>query len=144
VRSTYRVLAMLIALGVVLQAAFVAWGMFAVQHSTDDGEVYSKDSGLNAGMATHSAVGTMIIPILALLLLIVSFFARIPGGIKWALITFGVTVLQVALAYVSYAAPVVGTLHAINAFALAAVASIAIRKARVAGTAAPAESAVSV
>jgi hypothetical protein len=143
-RSTYRVLAMLIALGVVLQAAFIAWGMFAVQHSTDDGEVYSKDSGLNAGLATHSAVGFMVLPIIALLLLIVSFFARIPGGVKWALITFGVTVLQVVLAFVGSAAPVVGTLHGVNAFALAAVASVAMRKARVAGPAAAAESAVSV
>jgi hypothetical protein len=68
-----------------------------------------------------------------LLLLIVSFFAGIPGGVKWAAITFGVMVLQVLLAYASFPVPILGLLHAINAFALAAVASIAMRQARLAG-----------
>jgi hypothetical protein len=129
---------MLIAVGVVFQAAFIAWGVFAVVHDTDDGAVFDKNTD-NAGFITHAAVGDSLIPLLALLLLIISFFARIPGGVKWAAITFGVMVLQVVLAFAGRAVPLIGLLHGINAFALAAVASIAMRKARQASTAAPVE-----
>jgi len=138
-RATYRVLAMLIAAGVVLQAAFIAVGWFQVLHETDDGTVFDKNSDRNWAQVAHGVAGNMVIPLIVILLLIVAFFARIPGGVKWAAITFGVVVLQVLLAFVSFAAPIVGALHAINAFALAGVASIAARKAREAETAAPVE-----
>lgn len=131
-RSLYRILAGLVALGVVLQAAFVAAGWFAVLHDTDSGTVFDKNTGYNEGQVLHSVAGMMVIPVVAVLLLIVSFFARISGGVKWAAITFGVTVLQIVLAYAGYGAPVVGALHGINAFALAGVASVAMRKARLA------------
>jgi hypothetical protein len=131
VRIAYRILAMLIAAGVVVQAAAIAFALFDIEHKTDDGQVYSKDSH-NGGIALHSVLGEMVIPVIALLLLIVSFFAAIPGGVKWAAITFGVLVLQVVLAYAGDGLPAIGVLHGINAFALAAVASIAMRKARLA------------
>jgi len=134
-RTTYRVLAMLIAFGVVVQAALIAVAWFDVLHSLDDGSVYDKNSADNWAQMLHSTVGMMIIPTVALLLLIISFFANIPGGVKWAAITLGVTVLQILLAYAGFAAPVVGALHGINAFALAGVASIAMRKARLVSTA---------
>jgi hypothetical protein len=133
VRAVYRVLAMLIAVGVVVQAAAISYALFDILHKTDDGQLYTKDSS-NAGIAVHQVVGEMVVPLICLLLLIVSFFAGIPGGVKWAAITFGVMVLQIALAYASFPAPIVGTLHALNAFALAAVASLAMRQARVART----------
>ena len=132
-RAVYRILAMLIAVGVVVQAAAISYALFDILHKTDDGQLYTKDSS-NAGIAVHQVVGEMIVPLLCLLLLIVSFFAGIPGGVKWAAITFGVMVLQIVLAFASFPVPIVGTLHAINAFALAAVASLAMRQARVAGT----------
>jgi hypothetical protein len=122
---------MLIAAGVVVQAAAIAFALFDIEKKTDDGQLYSKDTH-NGGIELHSVLGNMVIPIIALLLLIVSFFAAIPGGVKWAAITFGVLVLQVVLAFAGDALPAVGVLHAINAFALAAVASIAMRKARLA------------
>ncbi|HEV7964802.1 MAG TPA: hypothetical protein VGP57_19825, partial [Actinoplanes sp.] len=134
-RTTYRVLAMLIALGVVVQAAVIAIAWFLVLHSLDDGTVFDKNSGDNWAQMLHSTLGMMVIPIIALLLLIVSFFAHIPGGVKWAAITFGVTVLQIVFAFLGLAAPVVGALHGINAFVLAGVASVAMRKARLAATA---------
>ena len=52
---------------------------------------------MSASCCTRIA-GTFVVPLVALLLLIISFFAKIPGGIKWALIVFGVTVVQYALA----------------------------------------------
>jgi 1,4-dihydroxy-2-naphthoate octaprenyltransferase len=140
VRLVYRILAMLIAAGVVVQAAAIAFALFDIEKKTDDGQVFSKDSH-NGGIALHGVLGEMVIPVIALLLLIVSFFAAIPGGVKWAAITFGVLVLQIVLAYAGDALPAVGVLHAINAFALAAVASIAMRKARLAETPAPAAAA---
>ncbi len=131
-RATYRILAMLIAIGVVVQAAAVAFALFDILHKTDDGQFFTKDSQ-NGGIELHAVLGMMVIPVIALALLVVSFFAGIPGGVKWAAITFGVTVLQIILAYAGKPVPFIGVLHAINAFALAAVASIAMRQARLAG-----------
>jgi hypothetical protein len=136
-RGTYRVLALLIAAGVVVQAALIAGAWFQVLNQAESGAVFDKNSERNWGHVGHGEVGIIIIPILALALLILSFFARIPGGVKWAAITFGVVVLQIALAFVCFFAPALGVLHGLNAFALAAVASIAARKARVAETTAP-------
>jgi hypothetical protein len=129
-RATYRVLAMLVAIGVVLQAAFIAWGTFGVFNDSDNGKSFEKDSP-GPGFLAHSIGGNAIV-LIALVLLIVSFFAHIPGGVKWAAITFGVAVLQYALVIVSFPVPVLGLLHGINAFVLAAVASVAMRKARTA------------
>ena len=139
-RATYRVIALLIAAGVVLQAAFIAVAWFTVLHDTDSGAVFDKNSA-NWGHIAHTVVGSGIIPLLAIVLLIVSFFARIPGGVKWAAITFGVVALQFGLAAGGYFAPVVGALHGINAFVLAGVASVAARKARLAETVAPVDAA---
>jgi hypothetical protein len=141
-RTTYRVLATLIALGVVVQAALIAVGWFDVLHSLDDGSVFDKNSDRNWAQEWHGLFGMMVIPIIAILLLIVSFLAHIPGGVKWAAITLGLTLLQIVLAFLGFAAPVVGALHGINAFALAGVASVAMRKARQASTAAPVAAAV--
>jgi hypothetical protein len=66
-----------------------------------------------------------VIPFIALSLLIVSFFAKIPGGLRWAGATFGLTALQVALAFAGFDAPVVGALHGVNALVLLAVAFLA-------------------
>lgn len=131
-RATYRILAMLIAAGVVVQAAAIAFALFDIAHKTDDGQVFTKDTE-NGGIVFHQVLGMMVLPVVALLLLIVSFFARVPGGVKWAGITFGVTVLQIVLAYAGKPVPLIGVLHAVNAFALAATASLAMRQARLAG-----------
>ncbi len=84
-RSVYRVLAGLVAIGVVLQAMFIALGWFIALKDVDDGLVIDKNYDGNVGHVLHGQFGILVIPILALLLLIVSFFAHVPGGIKWAL-----------------------------------------------------------
>jgi hypothetical protein len=121
----YIWLTRLIALGVVLQAAFVAWGTFDIFNAAEDGRAFTEDTERYAGQALHSTVGMMVFPLLALLLLIAAFFAKTPRGVGLAGIVLGLVVLQIVLGFVSYPAPVVGTLHAINAFALAAVAGFA-------------------
>ncbi|HEX2356570.1 MAG TPA: hypothetical protein VHI50_08930 [Micromonosporaceae bacterium] len=129
-KATYVWLSRLIALGVVLQAAFIAFGTFDVFKAVDDGRAFTGEyDDYNAGQAMHSLFGTFIIPLLGLILLIVAFFARIPGGVRLAAIVFGLIVLQFLLALFSFNAPWVGLLHGINAFALAAVAGLAGRQA---------------
>jgi len=128
-KSAFRVLALLVALGVVLQAAFIAFAWFSWMKEIDGGKVLAQNFDYNAGQILHATAGMMVIPVLALLLFILSFFATVPGGVKWAGIVLGVAVLQVLLAFVSFGAPVVGTLHGINALVLAAVAGMAGRRA---------------
>lgn len=121
-KATYRVLAILVAVGVVLQAATIAFAWFDVIAAIDGGQAFTGEDDGNAGHAMHGIFGMTLIPLIALALLIVSFFAKIPGGIKWAGIVFGVTLLQVVLAIVAFSAPIIGALHGINALVLAIVA----------------------
>jgi hypothetical protein len=126
-KSTYRVLAVLIALGVVFQAAAVGLAWFTVIRDIDGGAVIDKNYEGNIGHALHFFGGS-IIPVLALLLFIVSFFAKVPGGVKWAGLVLGIAVLQYVLAFISFGIPAVGALHGLNALVLAAVAGMAGRR----------------
>lgn len=126
-KATYMWLTRLIALAVVLQAAFIAWGTFDIFNAADDGRAFTEDTDYNAGQALHSTFGIMVIPLLVLLLLIVSFFARVPRGVMMALVVLGLVVLQIVLGFLSFPAPVVGLLHGINAFIIAGVAGFAGR-----------------
>ena len=75
------------------------------------------------GFCLHGLVGMMLIPLLALVLLIISFFAKIPGGVKWAAIVVGLVVLQIALRPSSATRlRYVGLLHGLNALILFTVA----------------------
>jgi hypothetical protein len=128
-RATYVWVTRLIALGVVLQAAFIAYGTFDVFNAVDDGEVFvAEREEYNAGQMLHAVFGEMVIPLLAIVILIVSFFAKAKGAVMFALIVFGLVVLQFLLALVSFGAPVIGLLHGINAFAIAGVAGVAGRQ----------------
>lgn len=135
-RATYRVLAGLVAVGVVLQAMFIALGWFTAIKDMDNGLVIDKNYDGNIGHTLHGQFGMTVIPLIALLLLIVSFFAHVPGGVRWALYVVGLVALQITLAFLSFGAPVLGLLHGLNAFALAAVASLASRRAAAAPVAA--------
>jgi hypothetical protein len=120
VKQTYRVLAGVIALGVLIQAAAIAFGWFDVISDVEKGIVFDENSEFNAGHMAHHVVGMYLMPLLGLILLIVSFFAAktVPGARKWAGIVFGVIVLQVVLAIVAFSAPIVGVLHGINALVI--------------------------
>jgi len=136
-KGVYRVLAFLVALGVVMQAAAIAFAMFGLIKWVEQGGVVDSstepnpDLGGYAGFALHGMGGMMIIPAIALLFLISSFFAKVPGGIKWALIVFGVTVVQVALGLFSHEIAGLGWLHGANAlilFGLAVSAGLRVRR----------------
>ena len=135
-RSAYRVLAGLICGLVLVQAAAIAFGTFGILSFVEDGSTYTKsvaeDGGSDAGgigQAIHS-FGAIAIALVAIVLLVVSFFAKIDGGVKWAGIVFGTVVLQWVLAAVAFSAPVVGALHGINAFVIFGVAMTAMQRAK--------------
>ena len=119
-KQTYRVVSGLIALGVLVQAAAIAFGWFDAIHELDNGLVIDENYDGNAGHAVHALVGFNVMPLLGLVLLVVSFFAAksVPGARKWAGIVFGLIVLQVALALFAFSVPALGALHGINALAV--------------------------
>lgn len=127
-RGAYKGIAHLIALGVLLQAAFVAAAWFQVINEVDGGTVINADYEGNAGHALHGIVGMMVMPLLGLIFFILSFFAKLPGGVKWAGLTFLAIVVQVVLAFVSFGVPAIGALHGINAFVVFGLALFAGRR----------------
>lgn len=141
-RTVYRGLAYAIAALVALQAAFIAYAVSGLAHwiqqgGTLDAAAFSEEStvevGGGAGFMLHGMTGTLLIPLLALVLLVISFFARIPGGTKWAAIVFGLVVLKYALVLVGRIAglPFLGALHGLNAlilFGAAVTAGIRLRR----------------
>jgi len=82
----------------------------------------------DTGLMVHGINGQMVIPVVALALLIVAFFAKIPGGAKWAWFILLDVVFQVVIAFVAFGAPVVGMLHGLNALLLAWLGWVAARR----------------
>ena len=122
-KATYRVLAYLIPVIVALQASFIALGVFGLGKYVEDGNDFTKSvlenggSTGDVGFAMHS-FGAMAAALVGLLLLIVSFFAKIEGGVRAALFVFLDVVFQWVLAFVSFGVWAVGVLHGLNAFLL--------------------------
>jgi hypothetical protein len=149
-RNVYRWLAYLLAAEVVIQAMAIAYALAGLgKWVEDDGGVLNKqvldsDDALHfhgvGGFATHGINGTMIIPILVLLLLVVSFFAKVPNGVKNAAILVGMVILQVALGIALHGVPYVAFLHVLNAFAILVFAFQTGRAASVAPATEPADS----
>ncbi len=140
-RAVYRVLAGLVALAVVVQAASMVYAVAGLGKWVDEGGTFDKASGEAmiegdvsftgaGGFALHAIEGMMIIPALALLLLIVSFFAKVPGGVLWAGLIFLDVILQVALGIFGHEIPAVGALHGVNALVLFGLAVTAAMRAR--------------
>jgi hypothetical protein len=74
--------------------------------------------------------GMMIIPLIALLLLIVSFFAKVKGGIITAAVLLALVILQITLGLLAHSVEQIGVLHGINAFLILGGAIHAARSAR--------------
>lgn len=139
-RQTYRVLAGLVALGVLVQAAAIAFGWFGALNEVDSGVVIDKNYEGNIGHAIHGIDGQMVIPVIGLALLVISFFAArsVPKARQWAGIVFGLIVLQVVLAFLAFSVPVFGALHGINALLVlgAAVRATGLASDRITATSA--------
>ena len=135
-KSAYRVLAYLIALEVMVQASMIAFGVFGLGKYIEDGATVNKsvmeDSNTSftgvVGFAVHGINGEMVIPLLTLAFFVVSFFAKVPGGVKWAGFTLIAVVVQVLLGMFAHELPQLGILHGINALILFGVAVTAGRR----------------
>lgn len=146
-RLVYRVLALLIALGVAVQAAAVAFGDSGLFVWVANGGVLDAAAMEGAappfpevtGFMVHGMNGMMVIPAITLILLVVSFFARVPRGILLAGGLVVAVALQITLGLLGHALPLAGLLHGGNAmvvFTLALAAARAASTARAAGVAA--------
>jgi hypothetical protein len=137
VKQAYRILYYLLSLEVLIQAAVIAWWAFGVTKYADDHGSIShhqlEDGGFggSAGLSIHAVNGFMIIPLIALVLLVVSFLAKVPGGVRLASITFVLVLVQAyLLPALSEKSPVVGTLHGAVALAILGLSIAAPRMAR--------------
>ncbi len=125
-RTTYRYLAYAIDGLIMVQAAAMAWAIFGFSKYIDDGNTFSK-SQMEAndfafteerGFMIHGINGQMLIPLVGLILLIISFFANVTDGRKWAGMLFGGIVIQVLLGLFGHGLPMLGLLHGANALLL--------------------------
>jgi hypothetical protein len=133
-RTVYKVLAYLIALEVMIQAAAMVYAIAGLGIWVDrDGGVLDKAAFESeetlfpeiVGFMIHGMNGMMVIPALALIFLIVSFFSKVPGGWKWALGTLALVVLQVTLGLLGHENAIFGLLHGVNALLLFSTALMA-------------------
>ena len=137
-RTIYRVLAYLVALEVVIQAAAIAYAIFGEGRYVEGGGVVDKaliESDTIpfpevVGFIVHGINGQMVIPALAVLLLVASFFAKLPGGVRWAGIVVVAVVVQVLLGLFAHGLPALGMLHGINALIVFSTAVGAARLSR--------------
>jgi len=153
-RKAYRILADIIAVGVVIQAMAMIWAIAGLFHWIDSGGGSLDSSVLDswqddppdfqgsAGFVIHGIVGGMVLPIIALALLIIAFFARVPGGVKWAAIVFASVIVQLFAGYSGYDFPWIGLIHGLNAFVLFSMAIFAARAAGQSATEADAQTAI--
>ena len=143
-RRTYTVLAWIIAAGVFVQAAAIAFGFAGMAGYVQEGGVVAVtgvtlsvsangggvvDKALvesqtagnftgELGFPIHAIVGGMVIPFAALALVVVSFLVRVPGARKWAAIVLGLVVVQAMLGYSITDLPYLGLIHGANALAV--------------------------
>jgi hypothetical protein len=141
--KAYRFLAFMIAVLVVVQAGAIAWAFFGMTDwITDEGGVVNKellecedcDQEFTAewGFAIHMFFnGLLLIPLTSLVLLIVSFFAKVPKGVMLAAVIFGLVLLQVFVlpALSREVGSGFGALHGVNALVLMGVAIMAGQRA---------------
>jgi hypothetical protein len=125
-RATYRALSHTISGLVVVQAAAIALWVFGLLSWVDDGHSFTpavsddRAEGVtgSVGIAIHS-FGAMAVALLAIVLLIVSFFTKLPGAVKWAGFIFLAVLLQWVVAIISFSVPGLGVIHGANAILIA-------------------------
>jgi hypothetical protein len=142
-KSAYKYLAGAIPVLVAVQAAAIAFAFFGLGKWIEDGGTLDKaameDEDLTftgvLGFMVHGINGQMVIPLVALILLIVAFFAKIPGGVKWAAFILVDVIVQIAFAFGAFGAPAIGMFHGLNALFLAWLGYTAMRRVGTATTA---------
>jgi hypothetical protein len=127
-RATYLWLSRLLALLVVVQAmtiVFAVSGLFSwvindggvLDESTYKSWQDSPPTWTGAiGHGIHLLAGERVIPVIALLLLIVSFFAKVPKGVAIAAVLFVLVLAQTVSGIKGHAMPYLGLWHGLGAF----------------------------
>ena len=133
-KTVYRVLAYAIAALVAVQAAAIGYAVFAQLHWIEEGGTLdgaALDSGApgTAAYIFHAFNGLTVL-LAALALLIISFFAKIPHGVRWAVIVLVCTILQIALGTLSRLLAPIGAVHGAVALVLFGVAVMAAMRAQ--------------
>jgi hypothetical protein len=144
-QKAYRVLARLIAALVVVQAAAIAYGAFAidkvVEKANDHGNTITDASSKldgGAGYGLHGLVGILVIPVVAIALFVIAFMAHVPDGVKWAGLILIDVVVQVVLGFAAHGVAALGWLHGPNALVLFSLAVYVARRSATLPAAAPA------
>jgi len=144
-RKTYRGLAHTIAILVVVQAMMIIFAVSGLFHWVDEGATLDKsvmDGWADEpptftgafGHFFHALIGPALIALLALILLIVSFFAKVPRGVPLAAAVLVLVLLQYMLGIWSASeSPYFGLVHGLNAFLLLGAAIGASTSAKNAG-----------
>ena len=138
-RTTYLNLARILALLVVVQAMTIAFAVSGLFHWIDE-----KGGALDAsvlegwdqtpptftgsiGHFVHAFInGQMVLPLVALLLLIVSFFAKVPKGVAIAVGIVVLVVLQILSGIQAGHIPYLGLWHGLGAFLILGAAMAAV------------------
>lgn len=138
--TTYRVLAYTIAALVGVQASVHAWASAGIGYFIANGGVADKsmmeDNGGPLpfpevlGIIIHALNGGIVIPAVALALLVVSFFTRVRGAVRWAVIVLADVAIQLTLGYEGHGLPMLALFHGLNALILFGCALIAARVVR--------------
>jgi heme A synthase len=133
-RTVYRVFAYAIAALVAVQSAAIGYAVFAQLNWIDTGGTLDKsafDTGApgTGAMIFHALDGGVVL-LLSLALLVVSFFAKIPKGVRWAVIVLVATIVQIALGTLSHMLAAIGAVHGAVALVLFGVAVMAAMRAR--------------
>jgi heme A synthase len=134
-KTVYRVLAYAIAALVAVQAAAIGYAVFAQLHwieegGTLDGAAFDSGAPGTSAFIFHALNGAVFL-LVALALLIVSFFAKIPHGVRWAVIVLVCTVVQIALGTLSRLLAPIGAVHgavALVLFGVAVMAAMRVQK----------------
>lgn len=138
-RQTYKILARIIAILVVIQAMTMVLAVAGFFHWIDGGGTADsstlKDENFpdftgSVGFMIHGISGMNAIPLAALLLLIVSFFAKVPRGVLLAVVVFVSTAVQIAAGLMAHDVPAIGLVHGVNAFILFGAALAAAQAAK--------------
>ena len=139
-KTVYRVLAYAIAALVAVQSAAIGYAVFAQMNWIETGGTLDKaafETGApGTGAMIFHALNAATVLLAALALLIVSFFAKIPQCVRWAVIVLACTVVQIVLGalhwspLVSRLVSAIGALHGAVALVLFGVAVMAAMRAR--------------
>jgi uncharacterized membrane protein YphA (DoxX/SURF4 family) len=144
VKTAYKVLAYVVAAEVVVQAMAIVFAIAGLGKWVEEGGVLtsavmeSEDSPFPevVGFIIHGMNGMIVMPVLALALLVVSFFTRFPKAVQWAGLVLLLVVVQIGLGVFGHQLPALGALHGLNALLLFSMAVHSGRRVR-GGTADP-------